>query len=477
MSSIVPGFEYDIFVSYRQNDNRSGWVTEFVKALQEELGATIKDPVSVYFDTNPYDGLRETEIVDKSLESKLKCLIFIPIISQTYCDPKHFAWQNEFCAFNRRAKENPFGREINLGNGNVASRILPVKIHDLDAEDKMHIENELGVVLRAVEFIFKSPGVNRPLTSNDKREENANKTFYRDQVNKAANAIKEIISAIKNQGTPVTRSTDPPTAKVPRNKKNRIALIALPLMVILAGYFLNSILSPSTKGKVSSDKSIAVLSFIDLSPGKDQEYLGDGMAEEILNSLTKIKDLKVIGRTSSFSFKGKNLDLKTIGEALGASTILEGSVQKSGHKIRITAQLINAKDEIHIWSERYDSELEDIFSVQDDIAEKIVQKLKGTLFSTGDESKVKARTNNMEDYEMRLRARHFRVKGVEWQKTAIEYYQKAIDLDPGFAQAYAELSQVYWNSGYLGISNQKESFSKAEEAALRAIALDTGSYD
>src|SRR5258706_720871 len=201
------------------------------------------------------------------------------------------------------------------------------------------------------------------------------------------------------------------------------------------------------------------------------------MAEEILNSLTKIKDLKVIGRTSSFSFKGKNLDLKTIGEALGASTILEGSVQKSGHKIRITAQLINAKDEIHIWSERYDSELEDIFSVQDDIAQKIVQKLKGTLFSTGDESKVKARTNNMEAYEMLLRARHFRVKGVEWQKTAIEYYQKAIDLDPGFAQAYAELSQVYWNSGYLGISNQKESFSKAEEAALRAIALDTGSYD
>jgi len=112
------------------------------------------------------------------------------------------------------------------------------------------------------------------------------------------------------------------------------------------------------------------------------------MAEEILNALTRIKGLKVIGRTSSFSFKGKNIDLKTIGAALGASTILEGSVQKSGHKIRITAQLINAKDEIHIWSERYDSELEDIFSVQDDIAKKIVLKLEGTLFNSS-ETKVK----------------------------------------------------------------------------------------
>src|SRR6185295_16287855 len=103
-------------------------------ALQEELDTTIKDSVSVYFDTNPHDGLRETDNVDKSLEGKLKCLIFIPILSQTYCDPKSFAWQSEFCAFNKRAKEDQFGRDVKLGNGNVASRILSVKIHDLDAE-------------------------------------------------------------------------------------------------------------------------------------------------------------------------------------------------------------------------------------------------------------------------------------------------------------------------------------------------------
>ena len=95
MASIVPGYEYDIFISYRHNDNRSDWVTEFVAALKEELAATLKEPLSVYFDSNPYDGLLETHNVDKSLEGKLKCLIFIPVISQTYCDPTCFAWQNE----------------------------------------------------------------------------------------------------------------------------------------------------------------------------------------------------------------------------------------------------------------------------------------------------------------------------------------------------------------------------------------------
>ena len=144
MASIIPGYEYDIFISYRHNDNRSGWVAEFVAALQEELSATLKEPVSVYFDTNPHDGLLETHSVDKSLELKLKCLIFIPIISQTYCDPNSFAWQHEFVAFNKLAKEDQFGRDIRLLNGNVASRILPVKIHDLDSEDKALLENEIG---------------------------------------------------------------------------------------------------------------------------------------------------------------------------------------------------------------------------------------------------------------------------------------------------------------------------------------------
>lgn len=136
MASILPGYEYDIFISYRHNDNRSGWVTEFVKNLQEELATTIKDPVSVYYDSNPHDGLLETHNVDKSLEGKLKCLIFIPILSHTYCDPKSFAWNNEFLVFCRLAKADPLGLDVRLINKNVASRILPVQIHDLDEKNK-----------------------------------------------------------------------------------------------------------------------------------------------------------------------------------------------------------------------------------------------------------------------------------------------------------------------------------------------------
>ena len=225
MPSILPNFNYDIFISYRHNDNRSGWVTEFVKALQEELAATIKEPVSVYFDSNPHDGLLETHNVDKSLEGKLKCIIFIPILSQTYCDPKSFAWQHEFVAFNKMAIEGAplsgpvpplsgreglgvrLSRDIKLTNGNVASRILPIKIHDLDAEDKAIIENEIGGILRAIEFIFKSPGVNRPLSTSDNPDKNQNKTFYKDQINKVANAIKEIIVALKNPTLQSTRTT------------------------------------------------------------------------------------------------------------------------------------------------------------------------------------------------------------------------------------------------------------------------------
>ncbi len=160
MASILPGYEYDIFISYRQKDNKyDGWVTEFIENLKRELEATFKEDISIYFDSNPDDGLLETHNVNKSLEGKLKSLIFIPILSQTYCDPKSFAWQHELVAFNKLAREDQFGRDIKLAHGNVASRILPIRIRELDEEDKNLLENELGGVLRAVDFIYKEPAL------------------------------------------------------------------------------------------------------------------------------------------------------------------------------------------------------------------------------------------------------------------------------------------------------------------------------
>ena len=138
MSSILAKFEYDIFISYRQKDNKyDGWVSEFVDNLQKELDATFKEDISIYFDENPHDGLLETHNVDKSLEGKLKCLVFIPIISRTYCDPKSFAWQNEFLAFLEQVNEDNYGKSVQLADGNIADRILPVQIHDIDNEDQV----------------------------------------------------------------------------------------------------------------------------------------------------------------------------------------------------------------------------------------------------------------------------------------------------------------------------------------------------
>lgn len=198
MSAIIPGYEYDIFISYRQKDNKyDGWVMEFVQNLRRELDATFKEDITIYYDENPKDGLLETHNVDKSLEGKLKCLILIPIISRTYCDTKSFAWRNEFVAFNKMVQEDSFGRDIKLSTGNVASRILSVKIHDIDPEDQALIENEIGGEVRSVDFIYREAGVNRPLKPGDNRQVNLNKTDYRNQINKTANAIKEIIGSMK----------------------------------------------------------------------------------------------------------------------------------------------------------------------------------------------------------------------------------------------------------------------------------------
>jgi len=207
MASIIEGYNYDIFISYRQKDNKyDGWVTEFVDNLKRELEAMFKDDVSVYFDINPSDYLLETYDVDASLKDKLKCLVFIPIISRTYCDPKSFAWEHEFKAFIEQASHDQFGLKVTLANGNVANRLLPVRINDLDISDIKLCESILGGVLRGVDFIYKEAGVNRPLSSKEENpHENLYHTIYRNQINKVALAIKDIIEGIK---TPLSTDQD-----------------------------------------------------------------------------------------------------------------------------------------------------------------------------------------------------------------------------------------------------------------------------
>jgi adenylate cyclase len=440
MPSIIPGYEYDIFISYRHNDNKSGWVTEFVAALEEELASTIKEPLTIYFDKNPHDGLLETHNVDKSLEGKLKSLILIPIISQTYCDPKSFAWTHEFIPFNKSAKEDRFGRDVKLGNGNVASRILPIRIHELDEDDKSIIENEMGGPVRAIEFIYKSGGVNRPLHLKDDDLKIPGNVLYRDQVNKVANAVKNIMVTLRN---PDRKPQPASAASVPRampaSRKVAIFLFAL-LLIAIAGIAYQK--SRSDNPPVL-EKSIAVLPFADMSASHDQEYFGDGVAEEIINVLAQSDELKVIARTSSFQFKGKNEDLKKIGELLGVSNILEGSIRKSANQLRITAQLINTKDGSHIWSKTFDRSADDILALQDEIAMEVARAFKLTVTRGGHSTAKSAR--NADAYNAYLQGRYYYDTGtLSGDPKAIEFFTKSIMLDSTFGPAWVELASTKW---------------------------------
>jgi hypothetical protein len=242
MPSLIPGFEYDIFISYRQKDNKhDGWVTEFVNNLKGELESTFKEEVSVYFDINPHDGLLETHDVEASLKEKMKCAVFIPIISRTYCDPRSFAWEHEFKAFVDQASHDQFGLKVKLAGGNVASRVLPVRIYDLNKEDINLFESVSGGVLRGIEFIYKSAGVNRPLRANeDHAQYNLNKTYYRDQINKMSHSIQEIIQGLRTgqglvQKEKTTLQQEPVVIKEEESRSVSRRPIQLPRKKILAG--------------------------------------------------------------------------------------------------------------------------------------------------------------------------------------------------------------------------------------------------
>jgi TolB-like protein len=216
--------------------------------------------------------------------------------------------------------------------------------------------------------------------------------------------------------------------------------------------------------------TIAVLPFADLSPNKDQEYFADGLSEELMDKLAQLKGLAVTGRTSSFAFKGKNEDLRTIGEKLGVENVLEGSVRKSGTELRITAQLINAKTGYHIWSETYDRKLDDVFAIQDDISKSVATALQVTL-GVGGVLGVPGMTHNVEAFDEYLRAQAvvFATSSTEDIRAMISHLERATALDPDFALAWFRLQGVYSASaaGALPITIENAA-AKADEALDRA---------
>ena len=283
------------------------------------------------------------------------------------------------------------------------------------------------------------------------------------------------VFALTNEGLFIPQRSKMEGKLKKKSGKRRIIIAAsLLILFCVVGFLIYKTFFTGRAESGSNDQSIAVLPFVDMSPAKDQEYFSDGMSEELLNLLSKIQGLKVISRTSSFSFKGKNLDVRKIGENLGVANILEGSIRKSGNTIRITAQLIEVGNGTHLWSETYDRELQDVFAIQDEISKMIVDILKLKL--TGKQANLLARggfTKNPEAYEDYLKGRyHWNLRTDEDIKKAIGYFKDAIGRDSNYAAAYSGLADTYLTLYDYGLMSIDESTSKAKDAAQRALKIN-----
>jgi eukaryotic-like serine/threonine-protein kinase len=298
-------------------------------------------------------------------------------------------------------------------------------------------------------------------------------------------------------GKPAAQSSSPPQGSAAtlgsalsaptRRGEFWIGIAALIAIVVVVGWWLGrgrpgSEKTPSLTGSAAVTSavpaepeevnSLAVLPFTNLSSDKEQEYFSDGLTEELLNALVKIPELKVVGRTSSFSFKGKNENLRTIGEKLGVANILEGSVRKSGDKVRITAQLVKAADGFHLWSETYDRTLDDIFAVQDDIAQSVAAALKVTLLGKGAE----APQANAEAYDLVLQARFvMQARTEETNSRARKLLERALQLSPDYAPAWAEMGLMHFRESERAttVEARQQAVERARSALARALELDS----
>jgi tetratricopeptide (TPR) repeat protein len=480
MASLIPGYEYDIFISYRQKDNKyDGWVTEFVDNLKRELEATFKEDISLYFDINPHDGLLETHDVDASLKEKLKCLVFIPIISRTYCDPKSFAWEHEFRAFIEETSKDKFGLKVKLPNGNIANRVLPVRIHDLDATDIKLCESVLGGVLRGVEFIYKEPGINRSLTPKDKEKKNLNGTIYRNQINKVALAIKEIIMGLQAEPGAKTgvgktgrsfeeeyfteKEKDKNKKSPKRHDKTKIitGVLILAILIIAGLYFLPRALNKNTKaGKKSSDKRICVvvMPFNNTTGDSIWNSYQAIIQQSLISSLSRSNEIRVrlqsnINNSLSFSGYSENgaIPVNVAGEIAKkqeADILIYGSIQESESGLAINTQLVELKSNEVIKSITSEGQSNDkkIFDIIEDNRKQvtdflIMSKIIKDNTPYGFDYKYSTTTTSPEAVRYFFLGKKAEEKNNP--ELALEYFLKSNSIDSNYYDPYVEIPVTY----------------------------------
>jgi tetratricopeptide (TPR) repeat protein len=505
MASLIPGYEYDIFISYRQKDNKyDGWVTEFVDNLRKELEATFKEEITVYFDINPHDGLLETHDVDASLKEKLKCLVFIPIISRTYCDPKSFAWEHEFRAFIEEASKDQFGLKVRVPSGNVANRVLPVRIHDLEVSDIKECELLLDGVLRGIEFIYKETGVNRSLTPKDNERKNLNATIYRNQINKATLAIKEIFQGLLSESGKVFKETPPhretleevdiEVRKEVHSESIQIAKQKLPTQesvlrktksIFGVAFKYPKIFKRDKleKFRSSSERiSVAVMPFQNMTNDTTWNDWQDGIKDELINYLTNYRDELDIKQAGSIDgiLQSKGLTnysslttalASSISNDLNAMFFIFGSIKKAGDKIRVNARLIDSKTEeiLKPFQLEYPANVDKIFSLIDSLSGMIKDFLIiSKIEKEGPyEFEYYSSTNSPEAYQYyRLGNNAFAMGDLP---AACDWYLRAIEKDTNFAAAINMLSITYFNLGLyeLGKENCLRNYRKREHLSVR----------
>jgi serine/threonine-protein kinase len=251
----------------------------------------------------------------------------------------------------------------------------------------------------------------------------------------------------------------------------RVIVPPLALALLVAGYLLARKLHPRPAPPDSS--SIAVLPFVNLSSDKENEYFSDGLTDDLIDALTKIQGLRVVARGSAFQFKGKNPDIRAVGRQLNVATVLEGSVQRSGGRLRITAQLSSVADGYHVWSQTYDRRLADVFAVQDEISRAIVEALEVRVAGHPGGRLVRTSTQDLEAYNLYLQGRfHLNKWRPEGARKGIEYFAQAIAKDPGYAPAYAGMADCYTWLGVFGWSDARQAMPQARQSANRALQLD-----